>query len=107
VSGDGKAPSVDEQSWLRLISMLTCGVCWRISDGHRIPGWDTPCQERHHMLDAGRRVGHACTLPTCRLHHQTKGGPAAWERQFGFTELDVMNDTIGRVMDLIRRGARP
>jgi hypothetical protein len=103
VSGDGKPPDIGEQEWLDAITQLTCGVCWRISDGHRIPGWDTPCQERHHILDAGRRVGHGLTVPTCNPHHQMPGGPKAWERKFGFTELDVLNDTIGRVMRLRRR----
>src|SRR6185503_20702211 len=103
VSGDGKAPTIDEQAWLALISELTCGVCWRISDGHRIEGWDTPCEERHHIIDGGRRIGHGMTIPTCRRHHQCPGGPAAWPHLHKFSELDVLNDTIGRVMNQIGR----
>jgi len=86
--------TVAEQRHLNRVATLTCAVCFRLN-------WNTPCQEIHHVLgDDGRRIGHGVVLPMCNPHHQGKDGiwdKPAFERQFKFTEMDLLNDTILRL----------
>lgn len=99
MSGSGKPPTAAEQWWMDECRHLSCAVCYRI-------GLDRKMEEWHHILDGGRRVGHACGLPLCHDHHQMPGGPASFERRFKFTELDLLNDTIGRVVAQVRQRGR-
>lgn len=96
-------PTVNEQAWLDACRQLTCAA-------HERRGFSVPMQEQHHILDGGRRIGHAASIPLCRGCHQPPGGggPAVICRVLKCTEFDLLADTIVRVMKMVRdRGFRP
>ena len=59
-----RAPTADEVRWMRATQDFGCFACWR--DGvSRAPG------EYHHVVEAGRRLGHAWGYLLCSPgHHQ-------------------------------------
>lgn len=62
------APTVEEQRWIRAMQDFGCFACW--CDGvSRVPG------EYHHLVEAGRRLGHAYGYLLCSPgHHQPLTG---------------------------------
>ena len=84
-----------ESVYLAAVRVLSCAVCNRLGDC-------TPCEEIHHILECGRRIGHGVVLPLCREHHQGDNGigglgKRGFEARYKFTELDLLNDTILRI----------
>lgn len=59
-----RAPTVEEQRWIRAMQDFGCFACW--CDGtSRVPG------EYHHVVEAGRRLGHGWGYLLCSPgHHQ-------------------------------------
>ena len=80
---------------LAAISDMSCIVC-------RQEGYDTPA-EPHHLVQAGRRLGHQYTVPLCFNHHRSGLRTAEvvsrhphkteFERRYGSeqTLLDIVN----------------
>jgi hypothetical protein len=60
-------PTVAEKAWLDAITAVGCIAC--MLDGHP----DTP-GEVHHLLRAGRRVGHLHSICLCPGHHRDGTG---------------------------------
>jgi len=58
-----KPPTVEEQNWMRKISIMGCIAC-KVHVGAFVPA------EVHHMTSGGRRMGHLFTLPLCPYHHR-------------------------------------
>ena len=63
------APTVDEKRWMDAITRIGCIAC--LIDGH--PG--TPGAV-HHILHAGRRIGHLHTICLCDPGHHQGGQPS-------------------------------
>lgn len=47
----------------RMATEIGCVFCW-LEDGRQ-----GPCENRHHIKDGQKRMGHWFTLPTCLIHH--------------------------------------
>ena len=62
-----RTPTAEERAWMDAISAIGCIAC--LIDGH--PG--TPA-DVHHILRAGRRIGHLHTIPLCPGHHRDGTG---------------------------------
>lgn len=82
--------TVAEDRYLSRVAQLSCAVCFRL-------GWDGRCEEIHHILEGGRRIGHGAVLPLCREHHQGPTRLPGGTFRYKFTELDLLNDTILRL----------
>lgn len=86
------APNAEERAWMDAIVAHGCIAC-RI-DGH---GFTPPAV--HHILRAGRRIGHLFTLPLCQPGHHMDGlakgvisrhpYKARFEAHYG-TELELL-----------------
>jgi hypothetical protein len=84
-----------EREWLDLITRLGCIVCM-------LEGMGATPAEPHHMLSAGRRMGHLFTIPLCPLHHRSGRNDAQvvsrdqnqrrFERRYG-TEAYLLEKT--------------
>ena len=62
-----RAPTVAEKAWMDAIVTLGCIAC-RMNSYPGVPG------EVHHILRAGRRIGHMATICLCPGHHQDGAG---------------------------------
>jgi hypothetical protein len=87
-----RAATKAERDYVRRVKELSCGLC-----GAAGPS------SAHHIRTGqgmGQRAGHHLTIPLCWEHHQGKtgihGDQSAW-RVRHVTELDVLDDTIGRL----------
>lgn len=86
------APNAEERAWMDAIVAYGCVACH--IDGH---GFTPPAV--HHILRAGRRIGHLFTLPLCDPGHhqggQSKGvvsrhpWKAKFEAKYG-TEVELL-----------------
>lgn len=47
----------------RMAEEIGCVFCW-LEEGRR-----GPCENRHHIKDGQKRMGHGFTLPVCLVHH--------------------------------------
>ena len=82
-----------EKLHLRNVAALGCAACRRIGIN------DSPC-EIHHIREGrlGKRSDHMDAIPLCPRHHRVGPealhvkGRKAWERHFGFTEMDLLED---------------
>ena len=74
------------------VKQLPCGVC----------GAPAPSAAHHVRTGQGmsQRAGDFCTIPLCWEHHQgttgIHGDRSAW-RLRKLTEMDVLDDTIGKL----------
>lgn len=82
-----------ERKHIERVKSLPCGLC------------DAPGpSSAHHVRTGqgmGQRAGHYCTIPLCYPCHQGEegfhGSKALWN-VYRKTELDVLDQTIGRLM---------
>ena len=78
---------------------MPCAICLRIHGAHE--GGNVTL---HHLRSGGWGKGDYNTLiPLCHNHHQgAEGihtlGTKAWERQFGVTQQDLLNQTLGALL---------
>ena len=74
-----RTPTVEERRWMDAIVRAGCLAC-RMDGIADVPG------EVHHLLRAGRRIGHMHTICLCPPHHRTgEGGVIArhpWRVRF-------------------------
>lgn len=91
-----------EKRHMSAVASLGCIVCRRLGYS------DTPACVHHIRtgVGMGKRASNLDTLPLCHHHHQgAEGihgmGRKAWERHFGFTEVELLEQTkaeVGAVM---------
>lgn len=83
-----RTPTVAERAWMDWIVAFGCVAC-------RMDGAGVVSPQVHHILKAGRRMGHLFTLPLCSGHHQhdTASGKVArhpykarFEQRYGAEE---------------------
>lgn len=76
------------------LARVGCTVCRRVSGIT-----DTPAVFHHLRSGGWGKGGYQTLIPLCPEHHVGKTGihgmgTKAWERHYGFTQLDLLNDTI-------------
>lgn len=67
-----KPPTKQECARIDRLRILGC-ICCRLTFGQY-----HPCEEIHHIVKGGKRLGHWFTLPLCRLHHQGRAKSGFW-----------------------------
>lgn len=85
--------NASERKHVQRVKELPCGLC------------ETPGPSFAHHIREGQgmsqRAGHFCTIPLCFECHQgaqgIHGDRALW-RIYKKTEVDVLDETIGRLM---------
>ena len=84
----------EDRAYLSKVAALGCAICRRI--GYR----DTPAEVHHQRTGIGvaNRASHRKTIPLCPYHHRGNEGihgmgRKAWERHFGVTEVDLVEET--------------
>lgn len=82
-----------ERQHLTRVKELSCGLC----------GATGPSDAHHVRTGQGmsQRAGHYCTIPLCKACHTERDGLHGtrnlW-KVYRRTELDVLDETIGRLM---------
>ena len=84
-----------EQRHKARVAALGCIICRQL-------GIDDSPAHVHHIREGqgmGQRAGDMLTIPLCPEHHQGATGihglgTRAFERMYGTTELDLLNDTL-------------
>lgn len=61
-----RKPTAEEKRWLDWVAQQPCIACERM-------GLASPDVEIHHILRAGRRIGHLYSLALCPGHHRDQG----------------------------------
>lgn len=84
-----------EQQYLARVAAIPCLICEHMGLGA------TPA-EVHHIIEGNRRVGHFCTVPLCREHHQGATGihqlhDRGFEARYKLTVLDLLAMTNERL----------
>lgn len=88
----------DELKHKAKLAEMACVICERLYGQH--PGGHV---ELHHLRSGGWGKGTYKTLiPLCVNHHRgTDGihnmGTKAWERHFGVSQQDLLNDVMDRI----------
>ena len=78
---------------------MPCAICVRIHGAHE--GGNVTL---HHLRSGGwGKGGYETLIPLCHNHHQgAEGihtlGTKAWERAFGVTQQDLLNQTLGALL---------
>ena len=85
------ATKAEKRRFEIITQQIGCIAC--IQDGHP----DTPA-ETHHLLDTGRRISHADTIPLCPNHHATIHRKKRWFREQYGTDMALLGQTNGRVI---------
>lgn len=83
-----------EKAHMGRVAELGCAIC-------RMLGYGPTPAEVHHRRTAvggGKRAPHVDTLPLCPEHHRGNTGlhgmgRKAWERHFGVTEVELIEQT--------------
>lgn len=90
-----KRGSAEAKSYLSRVAALGCAMCRRL-------GYGESQAEIHHQrtgMGTGRRADDAAVIPLCPSHHRQGKyafhalGRKAWERMFGITELELIEQT--------------
>ena len=87
-----------EKSHKQHLAGLGCMVCRRI-----YPDLEPGGVELHHLRAGGWGRGNFMTLiPLCYLHHRGNQGvhglgTKAFERHYGFTQQDLLNDALALI----------
>lgn len=83
-----------DRQHLDRVASLGCMLC------RRLGYYDTPAEIHHPRTGQGmsQRAPHSDAIPLCPLHHRGDVGVhgmgrKAFERRYGFTELDLLADT--------------
>jgi hypothetical protein len=63
-----RAPTVEEERWLRAIVEFGCIACW-------LDGFPSRPPAVHHILRGNQRMGHLHSLPLCDPGHHQSGQP--------------------------------
>ncbi|WP_422110732.1 Ref family recombination enhancement nuclease [Burkholderia multivorans] len=89
-----KAPTKAERDYMGRVAALGCAVCRRLGLG------DTPAIVHHQRTGQGwGRASHYRTVGLCPAHHQHSGfgvhdmGRAQFEEMYGFSEVDLIEET--------------
>lgn len=86
--------SADGKRYMGRVAELGCALCRRLGYGQ------TPACVHHIRtgVGMGKRASDFDTIPLCPEHHQGNDGihgmgRKAWERRFGVTELELVEET--------------
>ncbi len=61
-----RAPTKEEEKWLKAIVSFGCIACW-------LDGCIGPTPAVHHLLRGGQRMGHLYSIPLCDPGHHQQG----------------------------------
>lgn len=95
-----KSKTKAEKDHMSLVAQEPCLICVRLYGEH-----DSGGVELHHIrghVGMGKRSSHMDVLPLCAAHHRGNQGyhgmgRKAFERHYGFTEADLLNDLKERM----------
>jgi hypothetical protein len=93
--------TIAERKHMSRVAELGCAVCLRVYGPH-----DPGPVELHHPrtgVGMGKRSSHMSVLPLCVNHHRGNMGihgmgRKAFEAHYGFTELDLLDDTLKKIV---------
>lgn len=95
-----------ESVYLDAVAALGCAVCRRLGYGA------TPAIVHHQRTGTGMmRATHYRTCPLCPPHHQSSGygvhdmGREEFAKMYGFTEVDLIEETRATLAHLLNQGA--
>lgn len=90
-----------EKQHMNAVAQMGCCVCWRLYGPH-----EPASVELHHPRNSvgmGQRASHMDVIGLCANHHRGSKegyhgmGRKAFERHYGFTEADLLQDLKERM----------